>query len=145
MYAQLYKTCQIVSTVAVQICTDHCFISLLHVCVLSCFSQILILVTLWTVACQAPLSMGFSKQEYWSGLPFPSPRNLRDPGIEPVLHTFHELVDGFFNSSATWETHHKLISCCHTHEWRRQWHPTPVLLPGFHGRRSLVGCSPWGR
>ena len=33
----------------------------------------------------------------------------------------------------------------HTH-WRRQWHPTPVLLPGkFHGRKSLVGCSPWGR
>ena len=31
-------------------------------------------------------------------------------------------------------------------EWRRQWHPTPVLLPGkSHGRRSLVGCSPWGR
>ena len=33
-----------------------------------------------------------------------------------------------------------------THIWRRQWHPTPVLLPGkSHGRRSLVGCSPWGR
>ena len=40
-------------------------------------------VTLWTVACQAPLSMGFCKQEYWSGLPFPSPGDLPDPGIEP--------------------------------------------------------------
>ena len=39
--------------------------------------------TSWTVACQAPLSMGFSRQEYWSGLPFPSPGNLPDPGIEP--------------------------------------------------------------
>ena len=39
--------------------------------------------TLWTVACQAPLSMGFSRQEYWSGLPFPSPRDLPDPGMEP--------------------------------------------------------------
>ena len=39
--------------------------------------------TLWTVACQAPLSMGFSRQEYWSGLPFPSPGDLPDPGIEP--------------------------------------------------------------
>ena len=37
----------------------------------------------WTVAHQAPMSMGFSKQEYWSGLPFPSPRDRPDPGIEP--------------------------------------------------------------
>ena len=36
----------------------------------------------WTIACQAPLSMGFSRQEYWSGLPFPSPGDLPDPGIE---------------------------------------------------------------
>ena len=40
--------------------------------------------TLWTVARQAPLSMGFSRQEYQSGLPFPSPRDLPDPGIEPT-------------------------------------------------------------
>ena len=40
-------------------------------------------VTPWSVAHQAPLSMGFSKQEYWSGLPFPSPGDLSDPGIEP--------------------------------------------------------------
>ena len=39
--------------------------------------------TLWAVAYQAPLSMGFSRQEYWSGMPFPSPRDLPDPGIEP--------------------------------------------------------------
>ena len=39
--------------------------------------------TLWTVACQAPLSMGFSRREYWSGLPFPSPGDLPNPGIEP--------------------------------------------------------------
>ena len=39
--------------------------------------------TPWTVAYQASLSMGFSRQEYWSGLPFPSPRDLPDPGIEP--------------------------------------------------------------
>ena len=39
--------------------------------------------TPWTVACQAPLSMGFSRQEYWSGLPFPSPGDLSNPGIEP--------------------------------------------------------------
>ena len=39
--------------------------------------------TLWTVAHQAPLSMGFSRQEYWSGLPFPSPGDLPDPAIKP--------------------------------------------------------------
>ena len=43
----------------------------------------LTLVVPWTVACQAPLSMGFSRQEYWSGLPFPSPGDLPDPGIKP--------------------------------------------------------------
>ena len=41
------------------------------------------LVTPWTVACQAPLSMVFSRQDYWSGLPFPSLGDLSDPGIEP--------------------------------------------------------------
>ena len=43
----------------------------------------LTLVTPWTVACQSPLSMGFSRQENWNGLPFPSPRDLPDPGIKP--------------------------------------------------------------
>ena len=43
----------------------------------------LTLTTPWTVACQAPLSTGFSRQEYWSGLPFPSPGDIPDPGIEP--------------------------------------------------------------
>ena len=39
--------------------------------------------TPWTVSCQAPLSMGFFRQEYWNGLPFPSPGDLPNPGIEP--------------------------------------------------------------
>ena len=50
------------------------------VCVLS---HIQLFATPWTVTLQAPLSMGFSRQEYWSGLPFPSPGDLPDPGIEP--------------------------------------------------------------
>ena len=41
------------------------------------------LVTPWTAACQAPMSLGFFRQEYWSGLPFPSPGDLPDPGIKP--------------------------------------------------------------
>ena len=44
----------------------------------------LLFATPWTVACQAALSMGFPRQEYWSGLPFPSPGYLPDPGIEPL-------------------------------------------------------------
>ena len=52
--------------------------------VLSRFSRVQLFATLWTVACQAPLSMGFSSQEYWSGLPFPSPGDLPDPGIHPM-------------------------------------------------------------
>ena len=46
-------------------------------------SHVQLFATLWTVAYQASLSMGFSRQEYWSGLPFPSPGDLPDPGIEP--------------------------------------------------------------
>ena len=47
------------------------------------FSHVQLFVYLWTVACQAPLSMGFSRQEYWSGLTFPSPGDLPNPEIEP--------------------------------------------------------------
>ena len=46
-------------------------------------SHVRLFVTAWTIACQALPSMGFSRQEYWSGLPFPSPGDLPDPGIEP--------------------------------------------------------------
>ena len=46
-------------------------------------SHVRLFATPWTVACQAPLSMEFSRQEYWSGLPIPSPEDLPDPGIEP--------------------------------------------------------------
>ena len=53
-------------------------------CVLSRFSHVQLFVTPWTIAHQAPLSMGFSRQEYWSGLPCPPPGHLSDLGIEPV-------------------------------------------------------------
>ena len=48
------------------------------------FSCVQLFSTLWIIAHQVPLSMGSSRQEYWSGLPFPSPRNLHNPGIEPM-------------------------------------------------------------
>ena len=53
---------------------------------------------LWTVARQDPLSMGFSRQEYWSGLPFPSPGHLPGPGIEPVPFASPALAGGFFTT-----------------------------------------------
>ena len=58
---------------------------------------------LWTIACQAPLSMGFSRQEYWSGLPCPPPGDLPAPGIESMPLKPFALAGGFFTTS-TWET-----------------------------------------
>ena len=51
--------------------------------------------TPWTVSCQASLSMGFPRQEYWSGLPFSSPGDLPDPGIDPISLVSPALADGF--------------------------------------------------
>ena len=70
-------------------CRAHCFVGffflldtpLAHVWMLSHFSHIQLFVTPWTITHQAPLSVGFSQQEYWSGLPFPSPGGLPDPGV----------------------------------------------------------------
>ena len=55
-----------------------------HACMLSHFSCVQLFATLWTIASQVSLSMGFSRQEYWRGLPCPPPRNLPHPGIEPA-------------------------------------------------------------
>ena len=106
--------------------------------ILSRFSRVPLFATLWTVAHQAPLSMGFSRQEYWSELPCSPPGDIPDLGIEPTSLMSPVLVGRFFTTGAIWEAlaFHR----------RRQWYPTPVLLPGkSHGRRSLVGCGPWGR
>ena len=63
---------------------------------LSHFSCVRLFVTLWTVARQAPLSMGLSKQEYWSGLPFPSPGDPPDAGIEHTYVTSVPCIAGRF-------------------------------------------------
>ena len=72
---------------------------------LSRFSCVQLFAVLWTVACQAPLSMKFSRQEYWNRLPFPSPGDLHNPGIEPASLLSPALAGGFFTTSATWEAH----------------------------------------
>ena len=118
--------------------------------------------TPWIVAYQAPLSMGFSRQEYWSGLPFPSPGHL--PDIELVIlfqsifpslftHTDYSLsyILVFFHFYVTMYKNSGKESACQCRRpgfdpwvgkipWRRE--PTPVLWPGeFHGLYSPWGCK----
>ena len=71
--------------------------------VLSHFSHVRIFVILWTIARQVPLSMGSSRQEYWSGLSRLSLGDLPNPGVEPVLLTSPALAGGFLTTSASWE------------------------------------------
>ena len=75
----------------------------LDACMLSYFSRVQLCTTLWTVGHQALLSMGFSRQENWSGLPFPPPGGLPDPEIELTSPASPVLAGGFFTTSATWE------------------------------------------
>ena len=73
-------------------------------CMLSCSSHVWLFVTPWTVVCQAPLSMGFSRQEYWSGLLYPPPEDLRDAGVKSTSLwslMFPTLTGRFFTTSAT--------------------------------------------
>ena len=70
---------------------------------LSHFSHVRLCATPRTGARQAPLSMGFSRQEYWSALPFPSAGDLPDPGIELASPMSPSLAGRFFTVSATWE------------------------------------------
>ena len=71
----------------------------MRACTLNCFSLVRLLGMLWTVA---PLSMGFPRQEYWSGLPCPPLGDLPNPGTEPVSLTSPVLAGGLFTTSATW-------------------------------------------
>ena len=92
-------------------------------------------ITLWTVAHLTPLSMGFPRQEYWIGLPFPSPGDLSDPGIKPSSLA---LIGGFFTTEPPGKPpklHSPTIGelgkgTIWTHTWRAQWisSPLPYLL-----------------
>ena len=98
-----------------------------HVCMLS---HIQLLVTSWTRARQPPLSMGFSRQEYWHGLSFPTPRDLPDPGIEPESPA---LAGGFFTRAtgeALCEPHSRHLNLSH---WKQG--------PGICHFQSSPGCS----
>ena len=112
-------------------------------------SCVQLFVTPWTVAHQPPPSIGFSKQEYWGGLPFPSSCSLVGNLFFYLLLSIY-LIYGL----PRWLCG-KEYSCQGRRQrfdpWfgkiprRRKWHPAPVFLPGeFHGQRRLVGYSPWG-
>ena len=75
------------------------------------FSRVHLFATPWTAAHgQVPLSMGFFRQEHWSGLPCPLPGDLLDSGIEPMSLTSPALAGRFFTTSAIWEAH-QFTSC----------------------------------
>ena len=76
-------------------------------CVLSRFSHVQLFVTLWTVACQVPLSMGFFRQEYWNGLPCPPPEESSQPKDRTCISW---IAGGFFTHWATWDYFYKQTS-----------------------------------
>ena len=77
--------------------------SQVYVCILSFFSPVWPFATLWTIACQAPLSTEFSRQAYWSGLPRPPPGDLPDPGNQPTSLLSPALAGWLVTTSSTWE------------------------------------------
>ena len=73
-------------------------------CMCACvLSNVQLFATPWNVAHQASLSVEFSRQEYWRGLPFPTPGNLPNPRIKPTSLTSPELAGGFFTTGASWK------------------------------------------
>ena len=80
-----------------------CLLFAQHVCALSCFSHVQLFATLWTVAQQASMSVGFFRQEYWSGLPCPPPGGFPNPGSEPASLVSSALAGRLFTTSASWE------------------------------------------
>ena len=98
-------------------------------CMLSHFSHVQLFVSLCTIACQAPLSMGFSRQEYWSRLPCSPPGDLPNPGIEP---RFPALAGGFL----TTEQGNSLVV---VHGLALQG----LLLLQSTVSRAFSNCSPW--
>ena len=104
----------------------------------------------WTVAHQAPPSMGFSRQEYWSGLPFPSSEDLPDPGIKPrspALQADSLVVKNLpakAKDVGDVRDEGSLPGFLKSPQ-RKAWQPTPIFLPRESCvLRSLAGYSSWG-
>ena len=115
---------------------------------LSRFSRVQLCVTLWTAAFQAPLSMGFSRQEYRSCHALLQGIFLTQGSNPHLLCLLHWQV-GYLPLVPPWKPANaedmSSTSGLERFPWRRKWQPTPVFLPGkSHGQRSLAGYSPWG-
>ena len=83
------------------------------VCACCVLSRVRLFTTLWTVAHQTPLSMGLPRQEYWNGLPFPSPGHLPDPGIEPVSPASPALAGQSFTTEPPGKLLTGAVVCIH--------------------------------
>ena len=94
------------------------------VCMLSCVQ---LFVTPWTVAHQAPLSMEFSQQEYWSSLAFPTPGDLPYLEIKPLSFGSPVLAGRFFTTRATWETLKAVQNSCYIFQVRSFSHPKMII------------------
>ena len=103
---------------------------------LSHLSCVQLFATLWTVAYQAPLSMEFSWQEYWSGLPYPSQVDLPDPGIEPGSLNSPALAGRLFTTRATWEA----PLTCYLDLKRT---PTSIVEKAMAPHSSTAWKTPW--
>ena len=84
--------------------------SQVYACMLTCFSHVQLFVTLWTVVRQVTLSMAFSRQKYWNGLPCTPPGDLLYPATEPASLTSPTLAIGIFTTNDTWEAPTKSIA-----------------------------------
>ena len=92
----------------------------IYIYVACILSHVQLFATPWTVAHQVPLSMGFPRQEYWSGLPFPIPGDLPEAGIEPTSPAPPALAGRVFTTSATWEAPIYVYAHTHTHTLLQQ-------------------------
>ena len=106
-------------------------------CTLSHFSCVRLFVTLWTIDFQAPLSMGFSRQEYWSEWPCPLPRDLPDPGIKFASLMSPALAGRFFTTSTTWSTVWKWSRSVESDFLRPPWTVAYQASPGILQARVL--------
>ena len=102
----------------------------MHACMLSRFSCILLFVTLWSVARQAPLSMGFSRQEHWTGLPCPFPLRM-EVQFSSVAQSCPILCDSMNRSPPGLPVHHQLLEFTQTHVHES-------VMPSSH----LILCCP---
>ena len=126
----------------------------------SCLSCVWLFAAVWTIAHQAPLSMGFSRQEYWNGLPCPPPGYLPDSSIKPTSFMTPALAGRLFTVSTTWEALYFIHECekkrkaGRVSQSQHYWlymryisipglHPLDAIAQGLHPNHTLCSCRSW--